>query len=161
MTSLTLTRKLLFAGCAAFAVTGCTQGNGQETFGTLLGAALGGWLGSEIDDDGVGGAVAIATGTFVGGAIGGSIGRNMDDVDRIKAAQAQQLALEVGLSGQAQQWYNPDTGNYGSIVPQPAYQTTAGQFCREYQQRIFVGGQQVEGYGTACRQPDGAWKIIS
>jgi len=161
MLARSVARKLLIAGCAAFALAGCNQGNGQETIGTLLGAALGGWVGSKIDNDGAGGAVAIAAGTFIGGAVGGSIGRKMDDVDRLKAEQARQRALEVGVSGQGEQWYNPDTGNYGTVTPQPAYQTAEGQYCREYQQEITVGGEQVEGYGTACRQPDGSWKIVS
>jgi surface antigen len=39
------------------------------------------------------------------------------------------------------------------------YQTSAGQYCREYQQTIVVGGQSQSAYGTACRQPDGSWKI--
>ena len=32
---------------------------------------------------------------------------------------------------------------------------------REYQTRIMVGGKQVEGYGTACLQPDGSWRYGS
>ena len=29
---------------------------------------------------------------------------------------------------------------------------------REYRSKIMVGGKQVEGYGTACLQPDGSWR---
>jgi hypothetical protein len=29
---------------------------------------------------------------------------------------------------------------------------------REYQTKIMVGGKQVNGYGTACLQPDGSWR---
>ena len=29
---------------------------------------------------------------------------------------------------------------------------------REYQTKIMVGGKQVDGYGTACLQPDGSWR---
>jgi hypothetical protein len=29
---------------------------------------------------------------------------------------------------------------------------------REYQTKITVGGKQVQGYGTACLQPDGSWR---
>jgi len=29
---------------------------------------------------------------------------------------------------------------------------------REYRSRIMVGGKQVDGYGTACLQPDGSWR---
>jgi hypothetical protein len=40
------------------------------------------------------------------------------------------------------------------------YQTDTGQYCREYQALVFVGGQKQNGYGTACYQPDGSWKVI-
>ena len=29
---------------------------------------------------------------------------------------------------------------------------------REYRTKIMVGGKQVDGYGTACLQPDGSWR---
>lgn len=55
--------------------------------------------------------------------------------------------------------------------PQPAYAqpialggpviSTHGQFCREYQGIILVGGLKTNGYGTACLQPDGSWKIVN
>lgn len=32
-------------------------------------------------------------------------------------------------------------------------------YCREYQDRITVGDKEVDAYGTACMQPDGAWKL--
>jgi hypothetical protein len=35
-----------------------------------------------------------------------------------------------------------------------------GAYCREYQQRVTVGGRPQESYGTACMQPDGSWKIL-
>jgi len=34
-------------------------------------------------------------------------------------------------------------------------------YCREYTSTATVGGRPVETYGTACRQPDGSWKIVS
>jgi hypothetical protein len=33
-------------------------------------------------------------------------------------------------------------------------------YCREYQSMTTVGGQQIASYGTACRQPDGSWRIV-
>jgi hypothetical protein len=32
---------------------------------------------------------------------------------------------------------------------------------REFITTITVGGEQQQGYGTACRQPDGTWQIVS
>ena len=53
-----------------------------------------------------------------------------------------------------------------STVPPPAtvtrYETTySSNSClqqREYRSKIMVGGKQVDGYGTACLQPDGSWR---
>jgi surface antigen len=64
-------------------------------------------------------------------------------------------------SGQSVAWQNPDSGNAGTVMPTRTYQTASGQYCREYQQTISVGGERHQSYGTACRQPDGTWRIIS
>jgi hypothetical protein len=42
--------------------------------------------------------------------------------------------------------------------PAPAY--VGARECREFQQTIVVNGQEQPGYGKACRQPDGTWKIV-
>lgn len=34
-------------------------------------------------------------------------------------------------------------------------------FCREYTRNIFVGGRIGQGYGTACLQPDGSWRVTA
>jgi surface antigen len=72
-----------------------------------------------------------------------------------------QYALEHNKTNQAAAWVNPDTGTSGSLVPVHTYQNEEGQYCREYVTTITVGDQAVQGYGTACRQPDGTWMIVS
>lgn len=42
------------------------------------------------------------------------------------------------------------------ILPQKAQ---AGEYCREYTRTIYIGGRAENGYGTACMQPDGDWKV--
>ncbi|GEM_PF-1858349 len=49
----------------------------------------------------------------------------------------------------------------GTVVVTRQGQTTEGRPCREFQQEIIVGGQREQGYGTACMQPDGAWKMVN
>jgi surface antigen len=46
------------------------------------------------------------------------------------------------------------------ITPSNYYQSQSGQYCREYTQKIQVGGKSQEAYGTACRQPDGTWQVV-
>ena len=38
-------------------------------------------------------------------------------------------------------------------------QAKAGDYCREYTRTVYVGGIQQQAYGTACLEPDGAWRI--
>ncbi len=45
-------------------------------------------------------------------------------------------------------------------MPLFAVPAMAGEYCREYQKTIRVGGQIESGYGTACLQPDGSWMIV-
>ena len=37
---------------------------------------------------------------------------------------------------------------------------TGGQYCREFQQTITIGGRREQGVGVACTPPDGTWRIV-
>jgi surface antigen len=144
---------------AALAAGGCAQNAGQkEAGGAMLGAILGGLLGSQFGK-GDGKLATTALGTLAGAAVGSSVGRSMDDVDRMKMRQAERAAYAAPLN-ETIIWNNPDTGNHGSVTPVRDGRTNAGEYCREFQSEIIVGGDLQTGYGTACRQPDGTWKIV-
>lgn len=147
---------------AALLLGACASDYGRnETAGTLIGAAGGGLLGAAVGGGGTGGAAAAAFGTFAGAVLGNSIGRKLDEADRIAMMHAHSRALESSPSGQAVAWHNPDSGHGGSVTPQPAFRNPDGGYCREYTQTVEVGGQPVEGYGTACRGADGSWRIVN
>ena len=42
----------------------------------------------------------------------------------------------------------------------PSYTNAVGQLCREYQSTGLIGGSPQSTYGTACLQPDGAWRVV-
>jgi hypothetical protein len=73
-------------------------------------------------------------------------------------AWAQQQAVAVPV-GESIQWQ--DSGLYGSVTPVREGNDGVGRYCREFQHQITVGNRQQSGYGIACRQPDGAWEIVS
>lgn len=140
-------------------VTSCTQHYGpKESTGTLLGATAGAIVGSNIGK-GKGNIAAIAIGTLAGALFGQEIGRSLDQADRIAMGQNAQYSLEYTRSQETTSWDNPDSGNSGAMTPTRTYQADSGQYCREYQQTVFIGGRQEQTYGTACRQPDGTWQI--
>ena len=49
----------------------------------------------------------------------------------------------------------------GSVTATREGTSTSGRYCREFQQEINVGGRIEQAYGTACRQSDGSWEVIS
>lgn len=152
---------LATAGLMSLSVAACSSDAGQkEQVGTLLGAGVGALAGSKIGGGG-GRDIAIAAGALLGAGLGNQIGKSLDRADRLAIQQTTQRSLESVPSGQTTSWTNPDSGNSGTVTPQPAYTNASGQYCREFQQTITVGGEQQSGYGTACRQPDGSWEIKS
>ena len=128
----------------------------RELVGSVLGGAVGGVLGSNVGK-GTGQTVAIIGGTILGVLVGGSVGRTMDQVDQNCVGQI----MEHSPTGRAVEWQNPDTGVSYEVVPIQTQQDTQGRYCREYQTTATVGGRTQQVYGTACRQPDGSWQIIS
>jgi surface antigen len=138
-------------GCAS------VQDNPKTALGGLGGAAVGGLMAAALG----GGGAGIAAGVIGGGLLGGFLGNVLDDRDKERQARTTQMALETAPSGRASTWNNPDNGHTGSVTPTRTYQNAQGQYCREFTQNVSIGGQQHQAYGTACRQPDGTWKIVN
>ena len=49
----------------------------------------------------------------------------------------------------------------GNVVVTREGHTTDGRPCREFQQEVMISGKREQAYGTACMQPDGAWKVTN
>jgi len=132
----------------------------KEQIGAITGMVVGGALANDMAEGSKNEGFATILGAFIGGVMGQSIGAQLDDLDRQMAKAAYSDALEYNRSDVATDWVNPDSGNSGSFTPTRTY-TMSGRYCREYTQEINIGGQKQTGYGTACRQPDGSWEIVS
>ncbi len=153
--------RLSLAAVVVIAFAACSQNAGnKEIGGTLIGAAAGGLLGAQVGR-GKGQLAAVAVGALLGAWAGNEIGKSLDRADRLAMQNTTQNALETGRSRDPVSWRNPDSGHYGTVTPQPAYQTPQGGYCREYQQTVNIGGRTEQAYGTACRQSDGSWKVVN
>ena len=139
----------------------CAQDAGdKQTLGTLIGAAGGGLAGAQIGS-GSGNLAAAAAGALLGAMVGSEVGKSLDRADRMYMGQTRQRALETNRTGVKSKWSNPDSGHSGTVTPQPAVKQSSGGYCREFQETVTIGDQQETAYGTACRQPDGTWKIVN
>ena len=146
---------------AVLSMAACTtmEGRGnKEMLGGAGGAVLGGLAGSQIGS-GSGQLWATGAGALLGALVGSEVGSSLDKADRMYAQRANQQAYNAPI-GETVTWNNPESGNYGQVTPVRDGYSSAGRYCREYQQTIVVGGREQSAYGTACQQPDGSWEIV-
>lgn len=157
LTVLALAGAMMLSACANSPYG--DDGIHKREIGTGVGAVGGALLGSQIGK-GSGRLVGTAAGALLGAALGSSIGASLDRADLAYHERAADQALEYAPSGKPVQWNNPDSGNTGMVTVTNTYQDRSGQYCREYNDRVVVGGKTENAYGTACRQPDGSWEIV-
>lgn len=147
-----LIKSVVVAITLAIALVGCQ--NKQEV-GTLSGAAIGGLLGSQFGG-GSGKIFTTVGGALVGGLLGGQIGKYMDQQDQMNM----QNAIVNTPVNQSATWTNTQTSTTYTVTPTKNFNQN-GEYCREYQTTVTVSGKAQKAYGTACRQPDGSWHIVS
>jgi surface antigen len=164
---MTMRKALIAVACSSVLLAGCANaGNGpgefgfnKTTAGGLLGAAGGAVAGAQFGS-GSGRLAATAAGTLLGALVGAELGSSLDRADQAYARRAQAQAQTAPI-GQTIVWSNPESGHSGSVTPvREGRIPSTGEYCREYQQTVQVGGQTQNAYGTACRQPDGSWRVV-
>ena len=127
----------------------------RVVLGGMLGGATGAVLGSTVDKND-GRSAAIVGGAIIGVLVGGAIGQYMDSVDQNCVGQI----LEHTPDGRSIAWRNSDNDFAYQVTPKAAFQTGDGRTCRNYVTEVWIDDQQQQVFGTACRQPDGSWKVI-
>lgn len=132
----------------------------KQTIGTLLGGGLGALVGSQVGG-GKGKMAAVALGAIAGAYMGSEFGKSLDRADKAYAERTAQDSLEYNRTKQTSSWNNPDSKASGSFTPTRTFQTAEGRSCREYETSIVVDGKTETATGTACRQPDGTWRVVN
>ena len=140
-------------------VTGCSTQLTKQDTGSVIGALAGGALAYSAGKDSSNKGLWTALGIGAGAMMGNQIGAALDQRDRLLLGQATQATLENAPDNAQGSWRNPNSGASGTIRPTATTMSATGTPCREFVQTIYVGGQAKEGYGRACRQADGSWKI--
>jgi len=154
-----LVKKIIVVAVAGAMLSGCAGMGEKETAGTVIGAGTGAVVGAQVGG-GTGQVVAVAVGTLLGALLGGEVGRTMDHADQLAAERAYEQAQSAPI-GQPITWNNPDNGHAGAVTPvREGTNDQTGEYCREFQQTVTIGGRPENAYGVACRQPDGSWRIV-
>jgi surface antigen len=164
-------QKLAVAFAALGLLSACAAGPGEVGFnkttaGGLAGAAGGAWAGSRLfgGSNGMIGKgsttqmAGVAAGTLLGALIGGSVGSSLDRADQTPPPRAEARRNPPDI-----RWSDPD-GDAPRAAParivREGRDRESGQLCREFVQDISVGGRTERGWGIACRQDDGSWRVV-
>jgi surface antigen len=148
-------RKPVIIALGVVWLAACTTGSGIVTGSTPPGANPGVIIDSPIGS----GAGEAPVGVLEGALTGADVGLSLTDKDREIALQAEYEALEYGRPGQSTRWRNRQSGNSGEIDVGSTYQVNRLD-CREYTHTVSIGGRNRVVKGTACRQPDGVWRVL-
>ena len=146
----------------AVIVVACLSGGCAGTkseAGIGLGALTGGALAYGLAQDSSKKELWTVLGIGLGAMIGQNIGTQLDEKDRLLAAQSFEHTMETVPTNEVGVWDNPNSGNMGSFTPKTTVILESGQPCREFTQVVYIGGNPASAHGTACRQADGSWKI--
>lgn len=125
----------------------------SDKVGAVIGAVLGGVIGA---DQGRGAGPVIG-GALIGAVLGGVLGSAIDASNQACVGDV----LEYVPANQPVYWDDPQTGYGYEVTPMRTYEPNPGLYCREYQTVVTIGGRAEQAYGTACRQPDGAWQTVN
>ena len=143
-------------GAVSLTLAGCMGGGPKQDAGALTGAVAGALVGSTVGNGNLG---VVAVGALVGGFIGNEVGAGLDAQDRRMAMDAEYRALEYSRTGVPVQWRGR-SGRYGDVIAGSSYRVN-DYSCRDYTHTIYIDGQPEVARGTACRQPDGTWKVAT
>jgi surface antigen len=131
-------------GVLLIATTACAT---ESQTGTAVGAG-GGAL--------IGGLAGGGTGAIVGAALGGLLGYGVGRTQEIENERRVQASLDAG---QPMSWSNPSGFAY-TTQPGPVFYQGPTP-CRDFTMYSNRQGTPVQMAGTACREPDGRWRVVA
>jgi surface antigen len=73
--------------------------------------------------------------------------------------EAAQVRATGAAIGETIVWH--EGGASGDVTVLRDGTSTTGRYCREFQQEVRIGGNTERAYGTACRNLDGSWEVVS
>ncbi|NLC71382.1 MAG: hypothetical protein GX751_08510 [Desulfuromonadaceae bacterium] len=85
----------------------------------------------------------------------------LDDTEKQAMMETLQYALDQNKEGEESSWAIPETGSSGAVTPLASFVNENGNSCRDFISTILINGDEERNNGTACRQADGTWIVVS
>ena len=143
----------------SFILLSCESTSDKKVFGQLIGAAVGGYLGSK-----VGSGVAKDITTIIGGAagyiLGGKIVEVLNDDEKEEFNNVIENSLNYNPDNVENSWTSNSNENVtGEVIPLNNYKIK-NKNCRDFKKVVKKNEETFEENSTACRSEDGNWILI-
>ncbi len=142
-----------------FFISSCENTRDKKIFGQIVGAAVGGYLGSK-----VGSGAARDISTILGGAagyiLGGKIIELLSENEKKEFNNVIEDSLNYNADNVKDSWNSSENDNTsGEVIPLKSYKIKK-KSCRDFKKIIKKDGKSIEENSTACRGDDGNWILI-
>ncbi len=142
-----------------FFLFSCENTNDKKVFGQIVGAAVGGYLGSKVGS-GITKDIAVILGGATGYILGGRVIEILNESEKNEFNDVIEDSLNYEPDNSIKSWESSqDNETYGEVTPLNNYSIKEKE-CRDFKKIIRKAGEIYEEVSTACRNEQGDWILI-
>ena len=142
-----------------FLIVSCENTNDKKVFGQIIGAAVGGYLGSKIGS-GATKDISVILGGAAGYILGGKIVEVLSKKEREEFNNVIENSLNFTPDNVSESWQSNENQKItGEVTPLNNYKMK-NRDCRDFKKVIRKNNEIFEENSSACRNKDGNWEII-
>lgn len=140
-------------------IVSCENPNDKKVLGQIIGAAVGGYLGSKIGS-GATKDISVILGGAAGYILGGKIIEILSKKEQDEFNNVIEDSLNFTPDNSSEYWKSNENQNItGEVIPLNKYKIK-NKNCRDFKKIIRKNNDLFEENSTACRSKEGNWKII-
>ncbi len=142
-----------------FLIVSCENTSDKKLFGQIIGAAVGGYVGSKFGS-GATKDISVILGGAAGYILGGKIIEILSKKERQEFNNVIENSLNFTPDNTSESWQSNENHNItGEVIPLNNYKMK-NRDCRDFKKIIRKNNEIFEENSSACRNKDGNWEII-
>ena len=152
-------QKFIYLVVFLFLISACENSNDKKVIGQIIGAAVGGYLGSKVGSGTVND-LSIILGGAAGYILGGKIIQILDENEKDDFNNVIEESLNNNPDNLPEEWVSSENNEVtGKVIPLNNYKFQ-DKDCRDFKKVIRKKGEVFEETSTACRDHEGNWVLI-
>ncbi len=151
--------KKIFIIVSLLILSSCENTNDKKVIGQIIGAAVGGYLGSQVGD-GITKDLSVILGGAAGYILGGKIVQILNENEKEEFNNVIEDSLNNNSDNSSKLWTSSENEKISGQVTPLNYFEKGNKSCRDFKKIIKKNDEIFEERSTACRDKDGNWILI-